>query len=39
MSWEPEMRKMEIAFVMEMTMYMVLAKMEMVVLLEKEAMM
>ena len=38
MSWEPEMRKMEIAFVKEMTMYMVLAKMEMVVLLEKEAM-
>ena len=41
MSWEPEMRKMEMGIdsVMEMTMYMVLAKMEMVVLLEKEAMM
>ena len=39
MSWEPEMRKMEIAFVTEKTMYMVLAKMEMVVLAEKEVMM
>ena len=39
MSWEPEMMKMEIAFVMEMTMYMALAKMEVVVLAEKEVMM
>ena len=41
MSWEPEMRKMEmgIDFVLEMTMYMALAKMEMVELMEKKAMM
>ena len=41
MSWEPEMRKMEMGIdsVMEMMMYMALAKMEMVVLAEKEGMM